>query len=1188
MALGFGFNKAKVLAAAEKNVQQGKLQNAISEYEKVLKEDPKDLTVLNTVGDLCARIGQNEQASQYFRKVGDTYAADGFTVKAIAMYKKLTKLDPGQSDAVTRLAELYTVQGLYNDARQQYVIVADQLLKAGQNDAAAKTLQKILELDPENTAMQSKLADLYMKVGKKNEARAIYFTAAQSLYAKQAMDAADESLARVLSIDANNVDALLLRATIAVESGNGAAAAEYLKKIPNLDSRPDAMRTLLRAELGIGNFEDAEPVANKLVSVHNDVNGVLLYGDALFHAARYQEGIQFFEKNADRVLPAHGPALVRALDTLVSKVKESVPALEGLRVLFQKAGEPSRDNELMELLAHAYVGEGKLEKARDLYKILSEIEPENPLHRQNYKQVVARMGDDSSSRPLSSEQASQAVMLDEIDNEHHAPVIQSDYDSDVQAAVRAALTDSELFDSYNLPAKAIPPLEAVLAKAPRDAQVNARLAALYAKVKRFGDAAERAGLVRDVYSEHGHAEDARKYQDLAEEYSASASAPPPAAVAAAPTLIEEPGFTAADFGFADSGSAPAAIASPLLATMPPAPHATPSLASSAETHGPGPSAADFGFEDAGTPFSAASASAPEPPAMAGTGSVVETPTLTDSPTSAFAGAAIPEFGMASPESAAPPATSFDVAPPSEAESAAPEFAIPSAAAPDLPAAEFSVAPPTQTSSEEIAPTAEFGLMAASEGASVTEHGPEAHEADAHDWESMLQVEHPAEAPPPVSESATPEASPLETASDAAAVPEAAYAEVPAPAVAASSPAATLSPADLSDLAEELRFYISQSMWTEAQAALSRLQAGAPTSALIAEFEAQIRTGIAAGEKPSQTAQPAVPASVVAASSAPSPDGASISEFVFDAPPQPPAPPAAMPAPAATPAMAASTAPATIASAPKADADSSSFDILGDMVADLEESLGDFAPAPPAGAPAHVSGHASGHAASQASAPPAQASAQAAAMPIPQAASAIPAITPAITPAIIPTVTPEMAPTMAAPMTPAGAQTSAAATTSSSDTQELGHAEASSVLSDLFDEFKEDVEVSAGEAEDPDTHYSLGVAFREMGLLDEAIGELQKVCHAIDKGHPFRDKIQAYTWLAQCLVDKGAPEAAARWYEKALKVEDIHEDSRLAIYYDMANAYEVAGDKQSAYRKFMEVYSSNIDYRDVAERVKALK
>src|ERR1700752_3752301 len=105
MAFGFGFNKQKVLSAAEKFVQQGKLPNAIAEYEKVLKQDPKDLTVLNTIGDLYARLGRGDLAAEYFRKVGDAYSSDGFVVKAIAIYKKLTKLNPTAVDSVVRLAE---------------------------------------------------------------------------------------------------------------------------------------------------------------------------------------------------------------------------------------------------------------------------------------------------------------------------------------------------------------------------------------------------------------------------------------------------------------------------------------------------------------------------------------------------------------------------------------------------------------------------------------------------------------------------------------------------------------------------------------------------------------------------------------------------------------------------------------------------------------------------------------------------------------------------------------------------------------------------------------------------------------------------------------------------------------------------------------------------------------------------
>ena len=56
---------------------------------------------------------------------------------------------------------------------------------------------------------------------------------------------------------------------------------------------------------------------------------------------------------------------------------------------------------------------------------------------------------------------------------------------------------------------------------------------------------------------------------------------------------------------------------------------------------------------------------------------------------------------------------------------------------------------------------------------------------------------------------------------------------------------------------------------------------------------------------------------------------------------------------------------------------------------------------------------------------------------------------------------------------------------------------------MFGELKHELEEdSANTQEDPETHYNLGVAFREMGLLDEAIGELQKVCQAVDRGHDF--------------------------------------------------------------------------------------
>ena len=145
------------------------------------------------------------------------------------------------------------------------------------------------------------------------------------------------------------------------------------------------------------------------------------------------------------------------------------------------------------------------------------------------------------------------------------------------------------------------------------------------------------------------------------------------------------------------------------------------------------------------------------------------------------------------------------------------------------------------------------------------------------------------------------------------------------------------------------------------------------------------------------------------------------------------------------------------------------------------------------------------------------------------------------------------------------------------------------LAGMFGELRQTLEDSSSEEDaDPETHYNLGVAFREMGLLDEAIAELQKVCKAAEHDQRLPHIMQTYTWLAQCFLDKGVPEAAIRWYDKALQLPSLDQETRTALHYELASSYEAAGRKSDALNHFLEVYGRNIDYRDVAERVKSLK
>ena len=175
-----------------------------------------------------------------FKSVGDAYAAQGFTVKAIAMYKKLSKIKH-TFEGVLRLAELYTQQGLFNDARAQYLQVAEEFLRSGELEQAVRIFQKTLEMDPENVVMRSKLAEVYVRLGKKSEAWQIFTAAAETLRARGQLEGAETILQRMLTLDPENSYALLMRGRTALDSGDVTGAIQYLEKVADLDTHPEGM-----------------------------------------------------------------------------------------------------------------------------------------------------------------------------------------------------------------------------------------------------------------------------------------------------------------------------------------------------------------------------------------------------------------------------------------------------------------------------------------------------------------------------------------------------------------------------------------------------------------------------------------------------------------------------------------------------------------------------------------------------------------------------------------------------------------------------------------------------------------------------------------------------------------------------------------------------------------------------------
>ncbi|HXG58799.1 MAG TPA: tetratricopeptide repeat protein, partial [Thermoanaerobaculia bacterium] len=196
----------KVIANAEKLVAKGKVEAAIKEYERLLDDNPNDVNTLNRIGDLWVRINRNDEACKVYGKIADHYSRDGFFLKAIAIYKKINKLDPSKLDVYAKLADLYAKQGLAMEAKSQYQVLADYYLKHGDSANALAIYRKISDLDPNSINVHVKLADLYSQNGQTGEALKEYDRVGRMLLKRGMLDEAVQVFRKALRIDARNIE----------------------------------------------------------------------------------------------------------------------------------------------------------------------------------------------------------------------------------------------------------------------------------------------------------------------------------------------------------------------------------------------------------------------------------------------------------------------------------------------------------------------------------------------------------------------------------------------------------------------------------------------------------------------------------------------------------------------------------------------------------------------------------------------------------------------------------------------------------------------------------------------------------------------------------------------------------------------------------------------------------------------
>jgi tetratricopeptide (TPR) repeat protein len=144
------------------------------------------------------------------------------------------------------------------------------------------------------------------------------------------------------------------------------------------------------------------------------------------------------------------------------------------------------------------------------------------------------------------------------------------------------------------------------------------------------------------------------------------------------------------------------------------------------------------------------------------------------------------------------------------------------------------------------------------------------------------------------------------------------------------------------------------------------------------------------------------------------------------------------------------------------------------------------------------------------------------------------------------------------------------------------------LAEVFEEYRVSAEGESNGNGDFETHYNLGLAYKEMELFEEALEEFQLAVKLVSADDGTPRYVQCCNLLGHCFMQNGVPQVAVKWFQKGLDAANVSDDERQALRFDLAAAHEQAGEFDRAVDLFTEVYGTNVAYRGVNERLKALQ
>jgi tetratricopeptide (TPR) repeat protein len=504
-----------IIKEAQKFAGKGQFDKAIAEWRKLVKESPNDATLFNTIGDLCLKKNAKAEAVDAYKRAADLLAEDGFTSKAIALYKKVLNIDPDKVEVHLALGDMNAEKGLTGNALESYKKVADHYKKKNDMPKALGIYQKMADLSPANTAFRMKLADMYLKEGMQKEGVKAYLDAADQHVAKDAFQDARQMFEKVLAIEPNNKEVYHKAGIVYFKEGKFVEACKALK--PAFENDPENQELInlyLEALTKAGRAGDAEEVYKKLLVV--DPSRLELR-EKLYQIYLSKQDYDKALKQAV-VLAGHKAesmdfgAAAEILKGFIAVTQDPVAGASALAELFSKLGRASEGARELVQAADALIAAGSTEDAREVLAKAGILAPD-------LSEVKEKLGE-LSAAPAATK-ASPAPPAQEFTMGEPAAVFEELPEITLPTPVREAppeaedpsiieaLTEVDVLIKYGLGAKAVEQLEGVIRTHPENPKLRVKLLDLHREQKNTGKAVVQALMLAELYEKQGRQQESR-------------------------------------------------------------------------------------------------------------------------------------------------------------------------------------------------------------------------------------------------------------------------------------------------------------------------------------------------------------------------------------------------------------------------------------------------------------------------------------------------------------------------------------------------------------------------------------------------------------------------------------------------------------------------------------------------------